>query len=84
MIFYNTIGHIEIIEEKDLVHIVKSIWRYFYSSEIIPIFGIILCVLSLFIYFQNYCVLCGEKHINNNDWLHSNEETSRLVYKETD
>ena len=50
----------EIIEEKDLVHIVKSIWRYFYSSEIIPIFGIILCVLSLFIYFQNYCVLCGE------------------------
>ena len=49
MIFYNTIGHIEIIEEKDLVHIVKSIWRYFYSSEIIPIFGIILCVLSLFL-----------------------------------
>ena len=65
MIFYNTIGHIEIIEEKDLVHIVKSIWRYFYSSEIIPIFGIILCVLSLFSYFQNYCGLCGERHINN-------------------
>ena len=61
MIFYNTIGHIEIIEEKDLVHIVKSIWRYFYSSEIIPIFGIILCVLSLFSYSQNYCELCDKK-----------------------
>jgi hypothetical protein len=38
----------------------------FYSAKIIPIFGIILCVLSLTSYIQNYCVLCGEKHINNN------------------
>jgi len=56
----------KLLKKKDLVRIVKVSNDTFYIAEIIPILGIILCVLSLIFYFQNYCVLCGEKHINNN------------------
>jgi len=37
----------EIMEEKDLGHIVKVSDDTFAQSEIIPLFGIMLCVLSL-------------------------------------
>ena len=52
--------------EKDLVHIVKVSGDTFAQSEIIPKFGIMLCVLSLISSYQNYCALCDKKHIKNN------------------
>ena len=52
--------------KKDLVHIVKVSDDTFAQSEIIPIFGIMLCVLSLISSFQNYCGLCDKKYFNNN------------------
>jgi len=45
--------HIESIEEKNLGHIVKVSDDTFTISEIIPIFGIIPCILSLISYIQN-------------------------------
>jgi flagellar biogenesis protein FliO len=51
MIYFATIEHIEIMgEKKDLVHIVKVSNDTFAQSEIIPIFGIMLCVLGLIFY----------------------------------
>jgi hypothetical protein len=51
MIYFATIEHIEIMgEKKDLVHIVKVSLDTFTMSEIIPIFGIMLCVLGLIFY----------------------------------
>ena len=47
MIYFITIAHIEIMGEKDLGHIVKVSSDTFTMSEIIPVFGIMLCVLSL-------------------------------------
>jgi hypothetical protein len=47
MISFATIEHIEIMREKDLVHIVKVSDDTFVQPKIIPIFGIMLCVLSL-------------------------------------
>jgi hypothetical protein len=46
--------------EKDLVHIVKVSDDTFTMSEIIPVFGIMLCVLSLISSIQNYCELCAK------------------------
>jgi len=46
-IYFSTIEHIEIMGEKDLGHIAKVSEDTFTMSEIIPVFGIMLCVLSL-------------------------------------
>ncbi|ADQ78346.1 hypothetical protein Palpr_0184 [Paludibacter propionicigenes WB4] len=46
MIYFITIEHIEIMREKDLVHIVRVSDDTLARSEIIP-FGIMLCGLSL-------------------------------------
>ena len=73
LICFSTIEHIENIPISDKikglknsVHIVKVSDDTFAQPEIIPIFGIMLCVLSLISSIQNYCELCGKKYINNN------------------
>ena len=47
MIYFYHLAHIEIMWKKDLGHIVKVSDDTFAQSEIIPVLGIILCVLSL-------------------------------------